>query len=101
MHCKAALAREAGADHVILYRDEDVAARVRDLTGGAGVRVVFDGVGRQTWTASLDATARRGLIASYGNASGTVGQRYPLRDAARAHVDLEARATSGASLLLP
>ena len=69
---KALLALEAGADHVIDYSREDVAARVRELTGGAGVRTAFDGVGQATWEASLKATARRGLIVSYGNASGTV-----------------------------
>jgi NADPH2:quinone reductase len=69
---KAALARAAGADHVILYGTEDVAAQVRELTGGKGVEVTFDGVGRDTWETSLNATARRGLIVSYGNASGPV-----------------------------
>lgn len=69
---KAALARAAGADHVILYGKEDVAGQVRELTGGKGVEVTFDGVGRDTWETSLNATARRGLIVSYGNASGPV-----------------------------
>lgn len=69
---KATLARAAGADHVILYGKEDVAAQVRELTGGKGVEVTFDGVGLDTWEASLNATARRGLIVSYGNASGPV-----------------------------
>ncbi len=69
---KAALAKNAGADHVILYKSEDVAARVRDITGGAGVRVTFDGVGMTTWEASLAATGRRGMIVSYGNAGGPV-----------------------------
>ncbi len=69
---KAALARAAGADHVILYGKEDVAAQVRELTGGKGVEVTFDGVGLDTWETSLNATARRGLIVSYGNASGPV-----------------------------
>ena len=69
---KAEEARAAGADEVILYTSEDTAARVRELTGGAGVRVTFDGVGAATWEASLGATARRGLIVSYGNASGPV-----------------------------
>ena len=69
---KAALARAAGADHVILYGKEDVAAQVRELTGGKGVEVTFDGVGCDTWETSLNATARRGLIVSYGNASGPV-----------------------------
>lgn len=69
---KAALARQAGADHVILYGTEEVAPKVRELTGGKGVRVSFDGVGKDTWAASLDSVARRGLIVSYGNASGPV-----------------------------
>jgi NADPH:quinone reductase len=149
---KAALAREAGADHVILYGKEDVARQVRELTGGKGVEVTFDGVGRATWEVSVDATAKRGMIVSYGNASGAVsgvnlgalaqkgslyvsrptlfdyyhdeaertagaeyvfdmfsqgiikmniGQRYPLEDAAQAHRDLEARRTTGSTVLLP
>ena len=69
---KAVLARAAGADHVILYGKEDVARQVRELTGGKGVEVSFDGVGLETWETSLIATARRGLIVSYGNASGPV-----------------------------
>lgn len=69
---KAELARAAGAGHVIIYGAEDVAARVRALTAGAGVRVTYDGVGMATWEASLDATGRRGLIVSYGNASAPV-----------------------------
>ncbi|MDZ7282933.1 quinone oxidoreductase [Sphingomonas sanguinis] len=69
---KAEKARAAGADHVILNRTEDVAARVREITGGAGVPVVLDGVGKATWEASLDSTARRGLVVSFGNASGAV-----------------------------
>ncbi|MBI0475127.1 quinone oxidoreductase [Sphingomonas sp. MA1305] len=69
---KADHARAAGADHVIRYRDEDVAAKVRELTDGEGVPVVFDGVGMASWQASLDSAARRGLIVSYGNAGGPV-----------------------------
>ncbi len=69
---KAALARAAGADHVILYGKEDVARQVRELTDGKGVEVSFDGVGLETWETSINATARRGLIVSYGNASGPV-----------------------------
>ncbi len=69
---KAEAARAAGADHVIIHRGADIAARVRELTGGAGVPVVFDGVGGATWEASLAATARCGLIVSYGNAGGPV-----------------------------
>jgi NADPH:quinone reductase len=70
---KAALAREAGADHVILYGKEDVARQVRLLTDGKGVEVVFDGVGMATWETSLDSARRRGLIVNYGNADAPVG----------------------------
>lgn len=149
---KAELAQAHGCDHVLLYDQEDVAARVRALTGGDGVRTVFDGVGRATFTASLDSLGRRGLLVSYGNASGPVGafellmlarkgslfvtrpamfdyyataeersagaarlfemiesgkvkvridQSYPLEDAPRAHADLEARRTTGSTVLLP
>jgi NADPH:quinone reductase len=69
---KAAHARAAGADHVIQYKDRDIAEMVREITGGKGVSVVLDGVGKATWEASLKSTARRGLIVSYGNASGPV-----------------------------
>jgi len=69
---KVARAQEMGADHVLVHRDGDVAARVRELTGGAGVAVSFDGVGGATWDVSLAATRRRGLIVSYGNAGGVV-----------------------------
>ena len=69
---KAERTRKAGADHVILHRSEDIAARVREITGGKGVPVVLDGVGGATWTASLDSAAKRGLIVSYGNAGGVV-----------------------------
>ena len=70
---KAAAATAAGADHVILYTQEAVAPKVRELTGGAGVRVTFDGVGMATWEASLDSTGRRGMIVCYGNADAPVG----------------------------
>ncbi|BCA58731.1 quinone oxidoreductase [Sphingomonas sp. HMP6] len=69
---KAAQATGAGADHVILHKSEDVAARVREITGGAGVPVVFDGIGMATWDISLASAAARGLIVSYGNAGGRV-----------------------------
>lgn len=76
---KAALARTHGAHETILYRDEDVAARVRALTGGAGARVVYDGVGAATFEASLASLGRRGMLVSYGNASGPVPAVEPLR----------------------
>jgi len=69
---KAELARANGCDHVILYRDEDFAARVREITGGRGVPVVYDGVGRDTFPASLDCIHPLGLFVSFGSASGPV-----------------------------
>lgn len=149
---KADAARGAGADHVIRYDQDPVASKVRELTGGDGVRVAFDGVGMATWQASLDSTARRGLIVSYGNADApvtgvalgllaakgslfctrptlfdyyaqpaeraagaelvwdmiasgkvavTIGQTWPLAQAAEAHRALEARETTGSTLLIP
>jgi NADPH2:quinone reductase len=148
---KCELARAAGASHVINYRKEDVVARVKEITGGAGVKVVYDSVGKDTWERSLDCLAPFGLMVTFGNASGpvppvtlatlspkslyvtrptlvthmasyeqtramagelfamvgsgkltiTVQRRYPLAEAARAHRDLEARATTGASVLVP
>ena len=148
---KADVARAAGADHLILYTQEPVAPKVRELTDGAGVRVTFDGVGMATWEASLDSTGRRGMIVNYGNADAPVGgvnlgilaqkgslfntrptlfdyyatpeeraagsdyvfdmfrqgiikvnigQTYALEDAMQAHVDLEARRTTGSTVLL-
>jgi len=67
---KAKLARQHGCEEVILYRDEDVAARVKAITGGAGVPVVYDGVGAATFEASLSSLSRRGMLVSFGNASG-------------------------------
>jgi NADPH2:quinone reductase len=149
---KAEQVRAAGADHVILTSHPDMATEVRALTGGEGVRVVFDGVGADAWQISLSSCAQRALIASFGNASGpvtgvalgtlgakgslfvtrpalfayysdpaeraagaarvfemigkgaveiTIGQRYALEDAAQAHRDLEARKTSGSTILIP
>ncbi|NJC08984.1 quinone oxidoreductase [Polymorphobacter fuscus] len=148
---KVALAMANGADHGIVF-DASLAEQVRGLTGGRGVDVVFDGVGKATFEASLDCLARRGLNISYGNASGPVGavdfgilarkgslfttrptmfdyyvdrseietyggrvldmfasgaikvhvdQRYALADAAQAHRDLEARRTTGSTVLVP
>ncbi|MEY2893664.1 MAG: hypothetical protein RJA98_3572 [Pseudomonadota bacterium] len=149
---KCALAASMGASHTINYRSEDFVARVRDITGGAGVKVVYDSVGADTFMKSLDCLAPFGLLATYGNASGKVppldigvlaakgslyvsrptlfthiatrertqamaeelfamvqsGQvkipvtaRYALADVAQAHRDLEARQTTGCSILLP
>jgi len=147
---KCALAKEHGAAHVINYATEDFLARVKDITGGKGVKVVYDSVGKDTWDKSLDCLAPFGLMASFGNASGPVGpfapgilgvkgsiyvtrqtlfshiatrestqamaddlfeavtsgkvhiridQRYPLAEVAQAHRDLEARKTTGCSVL--
>jgi NADPH2:quinone reductase len=69
---KAELAREAGADEVILYKDQDFAAEARRLTEGRGVQVVYDGIGRTTFDKSLDSLARRGTMVLFGQASGPV-----------------------------
>jgi NADPH2:quinone reductase len=149
---KARLAREAGADHVILYTKTDFGAEVKELTGGLGVDVVYDAVGQATFEKSLDCLRRRGTLVLYGQASGKVppvdlwvlqakGSLYvtrpglahyvaeraellqrasdlfgwiaagelklrihaavPMREAARAHRDLESRKTMGKLLLIP
>lgn len=149
---KAVLARTRGCHHVINYNREDFAKRVREITQGRGVDVVYDSVGKATFEGSLDCLRPMGLLASFGNASGPVppfdplvlmkkgslfftraslmdytkqrddlvagasavldalaqgfiqvdiGQTYPLREAAQAHRDLEARKTTGSTLLLP
>jgi len=146
---KAELARANGCDHTILYREEDIASRVREITDGKGVEVVYDSVGRDTYIASLDSLRPRGLLVIFGNASGpvdclntgllaqkgslyvtrptlmtytaadddliasandlidvvssgavkiSVNQSYPLKDAAQAHRDLEARKTTGSTV---
>ncbi|MBV7706716.1 quinone oxidoreductase family protein [Nocardia nova] len=69
---KAEIARDHGCDHVIVYTREDVAERVRELTGGAGVRVVYDSIGKTTFDSSLNSLARRGLLVCFGTASGPV-----------------------------
>ena len=149
---KAALARANGCDHVILYRSEDVVARVREITSGAMLPVVYDSVGKDTFMTSLACLRPRGLAVTFGQSSGAippfdprvlaqkgslfltrptlydyvrqraeleeaardlfgviasgvvkmhVAQTYPLREAARAHADLEARKTTGSTILLP
>jgi NADPH2:quinone reductase len=148
---KAALVRELGADQVMLDGEDWVAA-TKAATAGRGVDVVYDSVGKQTFMRSLDCLRPRGLMVTYGNASGAVepfapleltrrgslyvtrptlfhyiatrpalaraaqelfdvvarsvvrvqiGQSYPLQEAARAHVELEARRTTGSTVLLP
>ena len=69
---KAVVARAHGCDHVILYRSEDVAKRVREITGGVGVAVVYDSVGKDTLASSLDSLKKRGLLVCVGTASGPV-----------------------------
>ncbi|MCA0241512.1 MAG: quinone oxidoreductase [Proteobacteria bacterium] len=149
---KCQLALEHGAAHAIDYTKEDFVARVKDITGGRGVKVVYDSVGKDTFEGSLNCLRPFGLLASFGNASGPVppfapgvlgakgslyltratlfthiatreatqamaddlfavvgsgqvkiriDQRYPLAEVAQAHRDLEARKTTGSSVLLP
>lgn len=149
---KAKLARAHGCDHTIIYTREDFAKRVREITGGVGVPVVYDSIGKDTFEGSLDCLRPRGLMVSFGNASGpvppfspailgakgslyltrpslvaytatradllesakalfdvvtsgavkiAVNQTYPLKDAAQAHRDLEARKTTGSTILIP
>ena len=149
---KVAAAKKAGCKHVIVTSREKLAGRVKALTKGAGLPVVYDGVGKDTFMDSLDCLAPLGLMVSYGNASGAVppfnpgilsqkgslfltrptlfhyvarredllaaardlfavvksgavriniNQTYPLREAAQAHRDLEARKTTGSTVLLP
>jgi NADPH2:quinone reductase len=76
---KAEQVRALGADHVILYREEDVAAKVREITGGAGVAVAYDSVGRDTFEGTLASLSRRGLFVSFGNASGPAPPVEPQR----------------------
>ena len=149
---KAALAKKAGCKHVIVTSREKFVDRVKEITKGKGVPVVYDGVGKDTFMDSLDCLAPLGMMASFGNASGAVtqfnpgvlaqkgslfltrpslfgytarradllkaaqelfsvvkkkavkisiNQTYPLREAAQAHRDLEARKTTGSTVLLP
>ena len=75
---KAELARQHGCDHVIFYTREDIVQRVRAVTGGEGVAVVYDGVGKDTFMASLDCLRPRGMMVTFGNASGAVPPFDPL-----------------------
>ena len=149
---KAELATSNGCDHAIVYTRESVPERVREMTGGEGVAVVYDSVGQATFEGSLDSLSPLGMMVSFGNASGpvapvppallsakgslfftrptlitytakredllrasaelfevvrggavtiSVNQTYPLAEAAQAHHDLEARKTTGSTVLLP
>jgi NADPH:quinone reductase-like Zn-dependent oxidoreductase len=69
---KAAIARDHGCEHIIYYGREDVAKRVRELTDGVGVSVVYDSVGKDTFAGSLDSLKRRGLLVCFGTSSGTI-----------------------------
>ncbi len=80
---KAGLARANGCHHTILYRDEDIATRVREITGGRGVAVAYDSIGQATFEASLDSLQPCGVLATFGNASGPVEPFNPLILAAR------------------
>jgi NADPH2:quinone reductase len=75
---KARLAREAGADEVVIYTEDDFAVAARRFSGGRGVDVVYDGVGKDTFEGSLNSLRPRGLLASFGNASGPVAPFSPL-----------------------
>jgi NADPH2:quinone reductase len=75
---KTELVKANGCDHPILYRSEDVAARVKEITGGQGVHVAYDSVGRDTFTGSVDSLRPRGMMVSFGNASGPVDPIPPL-----------------------
>ena len=80
---KVALAREHGCHHVIDYRSERFVDRVRDITGGKGVRVVYDSVGRDTFDGSLECLSVRGMLVLFGQSSGTVAPVDPVRLAAK------------------
>jgi NADPH2:quinone reductase len=75
---KADFAREAGADHVIRYDQDDVASEVRRITAGRGVDVAYDSVGKASWEWSLNSLRPRGMLVSFGNSSGPVGNIDPL-----------------------
>jgi NADPH2:quinone reductase len=75
---KAQLAREHGADHMILYTEQDFLEKVKRITAGKGVAVVYDSVGKTTFNKSLDCLSARGMMASFGQSSGPVGQIDPL-----------------------
>ena len=75
---KAELAKKFGCDHTILYRNEDIVSRVREITDGKGVPVVYDSVGKDTFNSSIDSLAPFGKLVSFGNASGPVEPFNPL-----------------------
>ena len=107
---KAELARANGCHHTILYRDEDIASRVREITDGAGVAAAYDSIGKATFESSLDSLAPFGVLATYGNASGPVepfnpmilapkGSLYVTRPTLATHVSTQALLQEGADRL--
>ncbi|KAI5346832.1 hypothetical protein L3X38_014711 [Prunus dulcis] len=102
---KAAQAKEDGCHHVIIYKEEDFVARVKEITSDNGVEVIYDSVGKDTFEGSLACLKTRGYMVSFGQSSGVlrvqVNHTYPLSQAAQAHEDLENRKTSGSVVLLP
>jgi len=108
---KAQLARDNGCHQTILYRDEDIASRVRELTDGVGAAVAYDSIGKATFDASLDSLRPFGVLATYGNASGPVeafnpgilaakGSLYVTRPTLATHISTRALLDEGARRLL-
>jgi len=108
---KAQLARDNGCHHTILYRDEDIPSRVRELTGGSGAAVAYDSIGKATFEASLDSLRPFGVLATYGNASGPVdpfnpailagkGSLYVTRPTLATHISTRDLLDEGAKRLL-
>jgi NADPH2:quinone reductase len=85
---KAARVRQAGADEVILYSEQNFEEEVKRITGGRGVDVVYDSVGKETWEGSLNCLRPRGMMVSFGNASGPVPPVPPLTLAAKGSIFL-------------
>jgi len=107
---KAQLARENGCHHTILYREEDIPSRVREITDGAGVAVAYDSIGKATFESSLDSLRPFGVLATYGNASGPVdpfnpailagkGSLYVTRPTLATHISTPALLQEGADRL--
>ena len=108
---KAELAKQNGCDYCIFYRDEDIAARVREITDGVGVAAAYDSIGKSTFEASLDSLRPFGVLATYGNASGPVdpfspailapkGSLYVTRPTLATHISTPALLNEGAERLI-
>jgi len=108
---KAQLARDNGCHHTILYQNEDIPSRVRELTGGSGAAVAYDSIGKATFEASLDSLRPFGVLATYGNASGPVdpfnpailagkGSLYVTRPTLATHISTRDLLDEGATRLL-